>query len=56
MQRQHRALGIRSARLGAIVLPEGEFVQFTLEVLLAAVLIDTLQAALEHAEEARVIG
>src|SRR6185437_4826785 len=46
------ALGIFNPELAAIVPAERKFVQITLKVLFAAVLIDTYHAALEHAEHA----
>lgn len=45
-------LRILDAELAAVVIPEGELVQVTLKVLLAAVVIHTRHAALDDAEEA----
>jgi len=50
MDRQHRALGIVNPQFGAVAVPEAEFIQVALEVLLAAVLVNPDHAALEDAE------
>ena len=46
------ALLVMNSKLAAVVIAEGELVEITLKVLLAAVLVDASHPALEDAEEA----